>query len=134
MDLDIVQAWKDEDYRRSLNADQLCMLPAHPAGELELTETDLTYIWGSAGVASPSLPTGIFSLSLASGGASNTGVGNGGGGSGSINPFGIGPNTLPGGRGFSAFPGFYGDSGSGSSSDSNNSPFSLGSTTPLFCQ
>ncbi len=134
MDLDIVQAWKDEDYRRSLNADQLRMLPAHPAGELELTETDLTRIRGSEGAASHSLPTGIFSISLANGGVSNTGMGNGGGGSGSLNPFGIGPNSLPGGRGFSAFPGFPGGSSGSSSSDSNNSPFSLGSTTPLFCQ
>jgi mersacidin/lichenicidin family type 2 lantibiotic len=131
MDLDIVQAWKDEDYRRSLNADQLRMLPAHPAGELELTETDLTHIWGNEGVASHSLPTGIFSISLANGGGGNMGMGNSGGGGPS--PIGAGFNALPGVRSFSAFPGFFGDSGGGRSSDSNNSPFSPGSATPLLC-
>jgi mersacidin/lichenicidin family type 2 lantibiotic len=33
--LQIVRAWKDETYRRSLTQQQLADLPAHPAGEIE---------------------------------------------------------------------------------------------------
>ena len=33
--LQIVRAWKDETYRRSLTQEQLADLPAHPAGEIE---------------------------------------------------------------------------------------------------
>jgi mersacidin/lichenicidin family type 2 lantibiotic len=33
--LQIVRAWKDQTYRRSLTKEQLADLPAHPAGEIE---------------------------------------------------------------------------------------------------
>ena len=33
--LQIVRAWKDETYRKSLTQEQLADLPAHPAGEIE---------------------------------------------------------------------------------------------------
>lgn len=46
MELDIVQAWKDEAYRQSLSEEQSLMLPANPVGELELTDTDLASICG----------------------------------------------------------------------------------------
>jgi len=32
---EIVQAWKDEDYRDSLSKDQLAQLPIHPSGIIE---------------------------------------------------------------------------------------------------
>ena len=35
--LDVIRAWKDEEYRGSLNDDQLAMLPHNPAGLVELT-------------------------------------------------------------------------------------------------
>lgn len=46
MKLDIVRAWKDEAYRRSLSEEQLHMLPANPAGETELSDAELSSICG----------------------------------------------------------------------------------------
>jgi mersacidin/lichenicidin family type 2 lantibiotic len=37
----IVRAWKDEDYRLSLSADEQKALPANPAGSVELLQADL---------------------------------------------------------------------------------------------
>jgi len=39
-DLDIVRAWKDEEFRLSLTDDQRAMLPSHPAGPIELDEEE----------------------------------------------------------------------------------------------
>jgi mersacidin/lichenicidin family type 2 lantibiotic len=45
----IVRAWKDEAYLQSLSADQRAMLPANPAGEMELTDAELVTAFGSQG-------------------------------------------------------------------------------------
>ena len=45
----VVRAWKDEAYRRSLSAEEQTMLPANPAGEVELTDTALGGIQGAYG-------------------------------------------------------------------------------------
>jgi mersacidin/lichenicidin family type 2 lantibiotic len=37
----IVRAWKDEEYRSSLSEDERALLPAHPAGLIELDDADL---------------------------------------------------------------------------------------------
>ena len=42
----IVRAWKDETYRQSLSAEEQAMLPASPAGEIELTEVQLAAVFG----------------------------------------------------------------------------------------
>jgi mersacidin/lichenicidin family type 2 lantibiotic len=39
--LDIIRAWKDEEYRLSLDE-----MPAHPAGLIELTDADLELVAG----------------------------------------------------------------------------------------
>jgi mersacidin/lichenicidin family type 2 lantibiotic len=39
--LDIIRAWKDEDYRLSLSEAERALLPAHPAGLIELTDVEL---------------------------------------------------------------------------------------------
>ncbi len=39
--LDVVRAWKDESYRNSLSEAERAMLPANPAGPIELTEEQL---------------------------------------------------------------------------------------------
>jgi mersacidin/lichenicidin family type 2 lantibiotic len=44
--LDIIRAWKDEDYRLSLSDEQRALLPAHPAGLLELTDAELDAVAG----------------------------------------------------------------------------------------
>jgi mersacidin/lichenicidin family type 2 lantibiotic len=44
--MDIVRAWKDEDYRLSLSDPQLSSLPASPVGEIELSDADLEAVYG----------------------------------------------------------------------------------------
>jgi len=39
--LDIVRAWKDEEYFDRLSASERSLLPANPAGVVELTDQDL---------------------------------------------------------------------------------------------
>jgi mersacidin/lichenicidin family type 2 lantibiotic len=42
----IIRAWKDEEYRRSLSEAERALLPGHPAGLVELTEADMSRIDG----------------------------------------------------------------------------------------
>lgn len=50
MNIDIIRAWKDSEYRASLSSEELQQLPANPVGEVELTESDLTEIVGGSSV------------------------------------------------------------------------------------
>jgi len=43
----IVRAWKDEAYPQSLSAWEQAILPAKPASEIELTDTELDTIYGA---------------------------------------------------------------------------------------
>src|SRR5437016_3202669 len=45
----IVRAWKDETYRQSLSTEEQAMLPANPAGEIELTDAQLAAVHGASG-------------------------------------------------------------------------------------
>jgi len=36
-----IRAWKDEDFRLSLSEAERALLPAHPAGLIELSDTEL---------------------------------------------------------------------------------------------
>jgi mersacidin/lichenicidin family type 2 lantibiotic len=38
---DIIRAWKDEGFRRSLTAEQAAQLPDHPSGGIEVSAVDL---------------------------------------------------------------------------------------------
>lgn len=38
---DIIRAWRDEEYRLSLSAEERAALPQHPAGEIELYDEDM---------------------------------------------------------------------------------------------
>jgi mersacidin/lichenicidin family type 2 lantibiotic len=49
MKIDIIRAWKDEEYRNSLSSEEQAMLPANPAGALELSDADLEGIHGAGG-------------------------------------------------------------------------------------
>ncbi len=42
----LVRAWKDEMYRQSLSTQEQEMLPASPAGAIELTEAQLAVVSG----------------------------------------------------------------------------------------
>lgn len=46
---DIIRAWKDEEYRMSLSEAERACLPAHPAGLIELSDTDLDLVTGGKG-------------------------------------------------------------------------------------
>ncbi|MCI0459191.1 MAG: mersacidin/lichenicidin family type 2 lantibiotic [Gemmataceae bacterium] len=42
----IIRAWKDEDFRQSLSAAERALLPAHPAGLIDLTAAELDALTG----------------------------------------------------------------------------------------
>lgn len=44
MELDIIRAWKDEIYRRTLSEEQKAQLPESPIGNLELSDADLEIV------------------------------------------------------------------------------------------
>jgi mersacidin/lichenicidin family type 2 lantibiotic len=58
MKLDLIRAWKDEAYREGLTAQQLALLPANPAGAIELAEHELSGVHGAM------LPLSITILSV----------------------------------------------------------------------
>jgi mersacidin/lichenicidin family type 2 lantibiotic len=42
----IIRAWKDEDFRDRLSAAERALLPAHPAGLIDLTAAELDALAG----------------------------------------------------------------------------------------
>jgi mersacidin/lichenicidin family type 2 lantibiotic len=47
--INIIRAWKDAEYRKSLSAEELAMLPENPAGEVVLKDEDLASMIGAGG-------------------------------------------------------------------------------------
>ena len=47
MKINVVRAWKDAEYRSSLSAEELAMVPANPVGEIELRDEDLASVVGA---------------------------------------------------------------------------------------
>ncbi len=47
MKIDIVRAWKDEEYRNSLSSEEQAILPTNPAGSLELSDAELGSVHGA---------------------------------------------------------------------------------------
>jgi len=45
-DIDVVRAWKDEEYRSSLTEDQRAQLPENPAGMIDLTDEAINEVVG----------------------------------------------------------------------------------------
>ena len=45
-DIDIIRAWKDEEYRKSLTDEQRACIPPNPAGMMELSDQDLGAVAG----------------------------------------------------------------------------------------
>ena len=43
----IIRAWKDEEYRSGLSESELSLLPAHPAGVIELDGAELESVAGA---------------------------------------------------------------------------------------
>jgi mersacidin/lichenicidin family type 2 lantibiotic len=44
--IDIIRAWKDEEYRLSLTEAERAQLPAHPAGLIELRDDQMNAVLG----------------------------------------------------------------------------------------
>ena len=59
--IDIVRAWKDEDYRSTLTPAQVRELPANPAGLVALQDSDLVNVTGGS-VSASSLSKKTFPL------------------------------------------------------------------------
>jgi mersacidin/lichenicidin family type 2 lantibiotic len=47
MSIDIARAWKDATYRASLSAEEQAMIPANPAGAIELSDAELELVHGA---------------------------------------------------------------------------------------
>ncbi|HEV2843903.1 MAG TPA: mersacidin/lichenicidin family type 2 lantibiotic [Thermoanaerobaculia bacterium] len=47
--VDIIRAWKDEEYFLSLTEEQRSALPANPAALIDLSENDLRNVFGGSG-------------------------------------------------------------------------------------
>ena len=45
--IDIVRAWKDEEYRSGLSEEERALIPEHPVGEIELTDSELDMVHGA---------------------------------------------------------------------------------------
>jgi mersacidin/lichenicidin family type 2 lantibiotic len=43
---DVVRAWKEEEFRIGLSAEQQALLPENPAGLIELTDSELEHVEG----------------------------------------------------------------------------------------
>jgi mersacidin/lichenicidin family type 2 lantibiotic len=55
--IDIVRAWKDEEYRAGLTAAELASLPQNPAGTVELTDEQMGRVAGAGnGGGNPPTP------------------------------------------------------------------------------
>jgi mersacidin/lichenicidin family type 2 lantibiotic len=61
MAVDIVRAWKDPEYRKTLTPEELASLPENPAGKVELTGKDLDSVAGGVVIA----PVGSISATCA---------------------------------------------------------------------
>jgi len=46
MNINIARVWKDREYRESLSAEELALVPANPIGQIELTEEDMADVVG----------------------------------------------------------------------------------------
>ncbi|MGK7951312.1 MAG: mersacidin/lichenicidin family type 2 lantibiotic [Xenococcaceae cyanobacterium] len=47
--IDIIRAWKDEEYRNSLSDSEKAQLPENPAGVIELDDDDMSSMVGGEG-------------------------------------------------------------------------------------
>ena len=60
MNIDIIRAWTDVEYRETLTAEQLASVPANPAGTANLSDAALSRVVGGTTTAEPQETTGIF--------------------------------------------------------------------------
>ena len=51
--IDIIRAWKDEEYRNSLSDSEKAQLPENPAGAIELDDDDMSSMAGGFAALHP---------------------------------------------------------------------------------
>lgn len=72
---DIINAWRDEEYRASLDEAQRAALPESPIGPIDLSESDLEEIeGGTTTIPCVTLATALICLSFAGGGTCQEGT------------------------------------------------------------
>ncbi|HEV8487003.1 MAG TPA: mersacidin/lichenicidin family type 2 lantibiotic [Blastocatellia bacterium] len=54
--LDVIRAWKDEDYRMSLSEAERRMLPTNPAGLIDISDSELGAVAGGLEAGGMSFP------------------------------------------------------------------------------
>jgi mersacidin/lichenicidin family type 2 lantibiotic len=59
MPVDVVRAWKDPEYRKTLTPEELASLPENPAGTSEVSEKEIEDVSGGARCV-PSQPITIM--------------------------------------------------------------------------
>jgi mersacidin/lichenicidin family type 2 lantibiotic len=57
--IDIIRAWKDEEYRNSLSEEQRSQLPENPSGQTQLSDEEMEAVAGGS-VAQFKLPREFF--------------------------------------------------------------------------
>jgi mersacidin/lichenicidin family type 2 lantibiotic len=62
-----IRAWKDPEYRASLNAEELAAMPSNPAGAIELTDAELGEVTGAMAAKKSAWCTAAPKTSVASG-------------------------------------------------------------------
>jgi len=68
--MNVIRAWKDEEYRAQLTPEELAYIPANPAGLIELQEDQLRSVTG--GEVEPDATAGFFSTGCCGGLTANT--------------------------------------------------------------
>jgi len=53
--VNIIRAWKDEAYRLSLSAEQRALVPANPAGAMQLDDSQLDEVAGGMSISGSSV-------------------------------------------------------------------------------
>jgi mersacidin/lichenicidin family type 2 lantibiotic len=56
--VDVVRAWKDEEYLNSLSEEEKALVPANPVGIVEISEEDLSVVLGGVIAAECGTQTG----------------------------------------------------------------------------
>lgn len=57
---DIIRAWKDERFRKSLSSEQQALLPENPAGEMVLTVEEMARVNGGIVFTDDPMPSGCM--------------------------------------------------------------------------
>ena len=56
----IIESWRDEEYRESLDSETRSLLPVNPAGEIELLEADLVGVDGGLAMMPPTTVSEVY--------------------------------------------------------------------------